>query len=93
LGSHGGFTGNADIWQVPGTITIYEKKRTNARRQLYQQTLLAYHDVIAERRKRKKKGRWRILKETAILLKENYGWKLEEDFTPKTCATYLLTFS
>ncbi len=71
--------GGVDMWQVPGTITIYEKKRKNARRQLYQQTLLAYHEVIAERRKRKKKGRWRILKETAILLKENYGWKLEED--------------
>ncbi len=71
--------GEVDMWQVPGTITIYEKKRHNAMRQLYQQTMLAYHEAIAERRKRNKKGRWGILKETARLLNENYGWKYEED--------------
>jgi hypothetical protein len=68
-----------DMWQVPGTITIYEKKRANARRQLYQQTMLAYQEAIAERRKRNKKGKWGLLKETARILKENYGWKYEED--------------
>ena len=68
-----------DMWQVPGIMTIYEKKRKNAKRQLYQQTLLAYCDAIAERRKRNKKGTWGILIETARILKGNYGWEYQVD--------------
>lgn len=71
--------GEVDMWRVPGTITIYERKRKNAKHQLYQQTLLAYNEAIAERRRRNKKGTWGLLKETARILKGNYGWEYVED--------------
>ncbi len=64
-----------DMWQVPGTITIYRRERKNKKEQLYQQVLSAYHQAIGERRMKGKMGRWGLLLETGQILKDNYGWE------------------
>ena len=46
---------------------------------LYWQTLSAYRDAIGERRRRGQKGKRGLLKDTARILKANYGWKYGED--------------
>ena len=71
--------GEIDMWEVPGTIISYSPKRKNKKEWLYWQTLLAYHNAIGERRKRKQKGKRGLLKETAKILEKKYGWEYEYD--------------
>ena len=71
--------GEVDLWKFPGIATIYNSKRKNKREPLYWQTLCAYRDAIAERKKKEQKGKRGLLKDTARILKDSYGWDYEED--------------
>jgi hypothetical protein len=68
-----------DMWQVPGTITIYRQERKNKKEKLYQQVLSAYHQAVGERRTKGQMGRWGLLLETGQILKDNYGWESPPD--------------
>lgn len=71
--------GEVDMWQVPGTMTVYGEKRKNKRYEVYRQVLLAYGDAISERRMKGKKGKWGLLKETGQILKDRYDWDTPAD--------------
>jgi len=71
--------GEIDLWNVPGISTTYSPKRANNMEPLYWQVQRAYWDAIGRRRMRGQKGKRGLLKETAKILVDDYGWDYEEE--------------
>lgn len=71
--------GKVDYWKIPGISTTYRPKRQNKKELLYLQALAAYLEAVDERRENEIKGTRGLNEETAVILKNKYGWQREPD--------------
>jgi len=67
------------ITKTPGITTTYYEARKNKKLLLYFQTLMVYIDALYNRQTNNTFGRYGLLKDTAKILSDQYGWDQEPD--------------